>query len=175
MSNWTRNMYYEDTGLNTWIAPSPNIQTITSAIVYSGTCIFEGTNVSEGRGTLKPFQYIGAPYIKGDKLAAKMNSLNIQGVNFKAIRFTPTTSKYSAVDNVYKTTGNAVECGGVEVEITDREAFNSVKTGVALLYTIRDLYASNFKYNGDNFIDKLWGNSYLREGKYSLSEIYSFT
>lgn len=173
MSNWTRNMYYEDTGLNTWIAPSPNIQTITTAIVYSGTCIFEGTNVSEGRGTLKPFEYIGAPYIDGDKLAGKMNSLNIQGVNFKAIRFTPTTSKYSTVDNVYKATGNAVECGGVEVEVTDRETFNSVKTGVALLYTIRDMYASSFKYNGDNFIDKLWGNSELREGKYSLSEIYS--
>lgn len=173
MEGWTRGMYYDDTELKTWVMPSPNMPTLDTAIVYTGTCVFEGTNLSEGRGTTRPFELIGAPWINSLKLAEKLNSLELPGVKFRAASFTPTISKYGPeFDKNGNRTKNAEVCGGVQVYVTDRDEFNSVKTGVAMLYTIRDMYPDKFQYLSTNFIDKLVGNSYVREGKYTLQELF---
>ena len=159
MEGWTRDMYYDETGLNTWVMPSPNMPTLTTSIVYTGTCVFEGTNVSEGRGTTRPFELIGAPWIEPMDLSNKLNSLGLPGVKFRAASFTPTFSKYSASDTANYPTGKNQVCGGVQVYVTDRDNFNAVKTGYAMLYTIRDMYPDKFQYLSTNFIDKLTGNS----------------
>ncbi len=173
MTNWTRDMYYDETGLDTWVMPSPNMPTLDTAIVYTGTCLFEGTNVSEGRGTTRPFELIGAPWIKPLELANALNSLNLPGVKFRAASFTPSFSKYgSTYDSNGNKTKNGELCGGVQVYVTDRDEFNAVKVGLAMVYTIRDMYPDNFEYLSNNFIDKLFGDSYLREGKYTLEELF---
>jgi Protein of unknown function (DUF1343)/Domain of unknown function (DUF5011) len=146
--------------------------TLDTAIVYTGTCVFEGTNVSEGRGTTRPFELIGAPWINAIDLANELNSLSLPGVKFRAASFTPQFSKYSASDTANYPTGKNQVCGGVQVYVTDRDSFNSVKTGYAMLYTVRDMYPDKFKYLSTNFIDKLTGNSYVREGKYTLEELF---
>ncbi|TGY42261.1 DUF1343 domain-containing protein, partial [Clostridium sartagoforme] len=173
MSGWSQDMYYDETGLDTWVMPSPNMPTLDTAIVYTGTCIFEGTNVSEGRGTTRPFELIGAPWINPIDLANKLNSLGLPGVKFRAASFTPQFSKYSASDTANYPTGKNQVCGGVQVYVTDRDSFNAVKTGYAMLYTIRDMYPDKFQYLSTNFIDKLTGNSYVREGKYTLEELFA--
>lgn len=160
MSNWTRDMYYENTGLNCWVMPSPNIPTIDTAEVYTGTCLFEGTNVSEGRGTTKPFELIGAPWINSVALADKMNSLGLQGVYFRATTFTPTTSKFENQS-----------CNGVEIHVTDRDKFNSVMCGVSLLYIIRDMYPNDFEYLDNGQIENLTGGEYIKDGTYTLEEL----
>lgn len=160
MSNWTRDMYYEDTGLNCWVMPSPNIPTIDTAEVYAGNCLFEGTNVSEGRGTTKPFELIGAPWIDAAALADKMNSYNIPGVYYRATTFTPTTSKFEGKS-----------CNGVEVHVTDRDEFDSVMSGVTLLYTIRDMYPNDFQYLDNGQIENLTGGDYIKNGTYTLEEL----
>ncbi|MGG7213504.1 exo-beta-N-acetylmuramidase NamZ domain-containing protein [Clostridium nigeriense] len=172
MEGWTRDMYYDETGLDTWVMPSPNMPTLTTSIVYTGTCVFEGTNVSEGRGTTRPFELIGAPWIEPMSLSNALNSLELPGVKFRAASFTPTFSKYSAADTANYPTGKNQVCGGVQVYVTDRDSFNAVKTGYAMLYTIRDMYPDKFQYLSTNFIDKLTGNSYVREGKYTLEELF---
>ena len=173
MEGWTRDMYYDETGLNTWVMPSPNMPTLTTSIVYTGTCVFEGTNVSEGRGTTRPFELIGAPWIEPMELSNKLNSLGLPGVKFRPASFTPSFSKYSASDTVNYPTGKNQVCGGVQVYVTNRDEFNAVKTGYAMLYTIRDMYPDKFQYLSTNFIDKLTGNSYVREGKYTLEELFA--
>lgn len=161
MKNWDRSMYYDETGLQTWIMPSPNIPTVDTALVYSGTCLFEGTNVSEGRGTTKPFEIIGAPWINANELAEQMNALHLPGVFFRPTTFTPTTSKFKNES-----------CNGVEIQVLDRASFDSVKTGVSLLYTIRDLYPNDFAYLENHYIDDLTGGDYIRTGKFGLDELY---
>lgn len=173
MTGWTRDMYYDETGLKTWVMPSPNMPTLDTAIVYTGNCLFEGTNVSEGRGTTRPFEFIGAPFINSIDLAEKMNSLKLPGVEFRPVSFTPTFSKYGPVyDSQGKLKTAAQACGGVQTYVVDRNKYNSVKTAIALLYTIRDMYPGDFQYRSDNYIDKLTGNSYVREGKYTLKELF---
>ncbi len=147
--------------------------TLDTAIVYTATCVFEGTNLSEGRGTTRPFELIGAPWINPINLANELNSLGLPGVKFRAASFTPQISKYSASDTANYPTGKNQVCGGVQVYVTDRDSFNSVKTGYAMLYTVRDMYPDKFQYLSTNFIDKLTGNSYVREGKYTLEELFA--
>lgn len=132
MEGWRRSMYWPDTKLH-WLLPSPNIPTFISAVVYNATCVFEGTNVSEGRGTTKPFEIIGAPYIDPDRLADEMNAYELKGVRFRPIYFTPTFSKHQGT-----------MCGGVELLITDYRSFETVKTGWTLFYVIRKLYPKDF-------------------------------
>ncbi|MBE6053818.1 MAG: DUF1343 domain-containing protein, partial [Clostridium sartagoforme] len=151
----------------------PNMPTLDTALVYTGTCVFEGTNLSEGRGTTRPFELIGAPWINAMDLANELNSLNLPGVKFRAASFTPQFSKYSASDTANYPTGKNQVCGGVQVYVTDRDSFNAVKTGYAMLYTVRDMYPDKFQYLSTNFIDKLTGNSYVREGKYTLEELFA--
>ena len=170
MEGYRRNMYFEDTGLN-WILPSPNIPTPDSCFTFNCSCIFEGTNVSEGRGTTKPFSFVGAPWIDGDKLADKLNNLSLPGVYFRPhyftpMRYHPTLSKY--VDEL---------CGGVEIHVLDRHAFKPIKTGITMLYTIRDMYKNIFSFTapykegGRHMIDYNTGNTYIREEKYKLAEV----
>lgn len=134
MEGWSRDMYYDNTGLP-WVMPSPNMPTLDTAIVYDATCLYEGTNVSEGRGTTKPFELVGAPFIKADALADNMNKLNLPGVIFRPAHFTPTFSKHAGE-----------LCGGVQLHVTDRDAFESVKTGLFLLKEVKKLSGEHFEY-----------------------------
>ena len=113
-------MYFDDTGLP-WVMPSPNIPTLDSAIVYPGAVLFEGTMLSEGRGTTRPFELIGAPWIDGEALAAAMNARGLPGVHFRATFFEPTFQKHA------KQT-----CGGCQLHVLDRQAFQPVRVAVEL-------------------------------------------
>lgn len=135
MLGWERAMDFEDTNLP-WVIPTPNLPTVSCAYAYNTTCIFEGTNVSEGRGTTKPFEFVGAPWLKSERLAKELNDYKLPGVMFRPQYFTPTFSKYA----------NEL-CGGVEIHITNREIFDSVKTSVVMLTHIRTTYKENFMIN----------------------------
>lgn len=135
ITNWERGLYQDETDIP-WIAPSPNIPTINSAIAYVGTCIFEGTNVSEGRGTTKPFEIIGAPWIDPYKLSKELNSKDLEGVYFRPVYFRPTFSKHA----------NEL-CAGVQLHILDRDKFSPLKAGFSLLYVIKEMYKEDFSFN----------------------------
>ena len=136
-----------------WVPPSPNMPTPDTALAYPGTVLFEGTNLSEGRGTTRPFEIVGAPFVDAEALAARMNALALPGVRFRPVWFTPTFSKHA---------GEA--CGGVQLHVFDRDAFRPVRTGIALLATIRTLHPDEFAFlAGDPpFFDKLAGNGWIR-------------
>ena len=159
MKNWDRQYYYEDCNLP-WVLPSPNMPTVDTAVVYTGTCIFEGTNLSEGRGTTRPFELIGAPFIDSIELSNALNALNLKGVYFRPASFTPTTSKHSG-----KT------CYGVQVHVTDRNEFKPVITGITMLDVIRDLYPNKLTYTST--INLLTGCSYIKDDIYTLEQISS--
>ena len=164
MENYNRKMYFEDTKL-LWIVPSPNMPTIDSTIAYNCTCLFEGTNVSEGRGTTKPFEYVGAPFINGKELEEKLNSLKLPGVLFRRQYFTPTFSKFQGE-----------VCSGVALHITNRKKFKPVHTGYAMLDVIRHMYPNDFAINkpykaGANCMLQFeTGCNYILEDKYTLKE-----
>lgn len=120
--------------------PSPNLPTIDGAELYIGTCVFEGTNVSEGRGTTIPFEIIGAPWLKSYEVVEAMQAKNLPGVKFRAGCFTPTFSKYQGE-----------LCYAVQPHVTDRRAFRSFETGLYLLEVIRDLHPDRFEYR---FVDR---------------------
>ncbi|HEX7324048.1 MAG TPA: DUF1343 domain-containing protein [Rhodanobacteraceae bacterium] len=149
MRGWKRSMYYADTGLP-FVLPSPNIPTETTALVYPGMGLIEGTNVSEGRGTTLPFQLTGAPWIRASALAAKLNALHLPGVRFRPAHFVPTFSKY---------TGKL--CNGIEVFVTDRTAFNPVIVGLNVIATIHAMYPRQFKFLEAHF-DGMVGNDWIR-------------
>ncbi len=121
MDGWQRSMYFDTTGLP-WVLPSPNIPTLDSAIVYPGTVLLEGTNISEGRGTTRPFEIVGAPWIDADRFAARMNDAGLPGVYFRAAFFTPTFQKHAGQS-----------CGGCQIHVTDRREFRPVTVAVTLL------------------------------------------
>ena len=156
MKNYSRNMDYESLGL-VWKNPSPNIYFPSSAVSYLGTCLFEGTNFAEGRGTDKPFEYVGAPWCDGEKLKSAMDAYNFEGVEFVAISFTPTT--IISPSNPPKFVGTP--CQGVYVKVTDKTKFEPVKVGIALLISLKKLFPQ-FSFHKNNFIDKLSGTTSLR-------------
>ncbi|MGB6388539.1 MAG: DUF1343 domain-containing protein [Methyloceanibacter sp.] len=121
MEGWSREMYWDATDLP-WVMPSPNMPTLDTAIVYPGTVLFEGTRLSEGRGTTRPFELIGAPWLDGDQLAERMNLVGLKGVHFRGVNFEPTFQKHARET-----------CGGCQIHVTSREAFEPVKAGVSLL------------------------------------------
>ena len=133
MLNYERWMDFEDTKLP-WVIPTPNLPTVATAYAYNATCIFEGTNVAEGRGTTTPFELIGAPWLKAEKLAEELNSYGLKGVHFRPQWFTPTFSKYQGE-----------LCGGVYLHITNRKEFEALKTSWTMLYHIRTKYSDDFK------------------------------
>ncbi len=125
---YTRKTTFEDTGYP-WVLPSPNMPSLDTATVYPGTCIFEGTNLSEGRGTTRPFELIGAPYVDAPKLAARLNAADLKGVRFRAAWFIPTFDDY-----------DGQRCAGVQVHTTDRESFEPIRTGLTMLKVVCDMY-----------------------------------
>ncbi len=153
MEGWKRAMWYDETGLP-WVAPSPNIRTLTTATVYPGTCLFEATNVSEGRGTDRPFEYIGAPWIDALKLSSQ---LQLAGAKFTPIRFTPTADSSAAPNPKYKDR----LCGGVHVEVIDRNIFHPVETGLTMLEVVRAMYPDSLRLR-DNMLDRLSGSAAIR-------------
>ncbi|MER7193998.1 exo-beta-N-acetylmuramidase NamZ family protein [Streptomyces flaveolus] len=148
MTGWKRSEFYDAAGLP-WVPPSPNMPTPECALVYSGTCLFEGTNLSEGRGTTRPFELLGAEGIDG-RWAAAANELGLPGVRFREAYFAPTFSKFQ---------GKTV--GGVQLHVHDRAAFDPVRTGIALLVTARRSW-DGFAWRPDNWIDKLTGSTQVR-------------
>jgi uncharacterized protein YbbC (DUF1343 family) len=163
MENYSRKMWFDQTGLP-WVKPSPNMMTLKTAIVYTATCFIEGTNVSEGRGTQHPFEWIGAPWIDGEKLAKELNYYKLPGVKFEPISFTPTDIEKVTVDPKYE----GEKCGGVYLNVYDREKFEPVKVGVYILYALKKLYPDKFKWRTAGQ-DRLWGTDKVRlmidEGK----------
>jgi uncharacterized protein YbbC (DUF1343 family) len=159
MEHWQRPMYYEETGLP-WVMPSPNVPTIDTTVVYPGTVLFEGTNVSEGRGTTRPFELIGAPWVDAEALAEKLTAYNLRGAHFRPAVFEPTFQKHS------KTT-----CGGCQIHVLDRHSFREVETAIAVLVEIRRQGAGKFEWRKPPYeyereklpFDILAGSSKLRE------------
>ncbi|MFD4697068.1 exo-beta-N-acetylmuramidase NamZ family protein [Streptomyces niveus] len=148
MSGWRRADFFDDTGLP-WVPPSPNMPTPETALVYSGTCLFEGTNLSEGRGTTRPFELLGAEGID-HAWAEAANAEELPGVRFREAYFAPTFNKFQ---------GRTV--GGVQLHVHDRESFDPVRTGIALLVTAKRSW-SGFAWREDNWIDKLTGSTSVR-------------
>jgi uncharacterized protein YbbC (DUF1343 family) len=132
MAGWKRSMSFEDTGLP-WVLPSPNMPTLETAWVYPGGCLIEGTQLSEGRGTTRPFELLGAPYIQPETLADAVNTAGLPGVVFRACRFEPTFHKYQGQS-----------CGGVQVHVTDRKRFKPFFSYLVLIQFIRELYPKEF-------------------------------
>ena len=145
-----QNLYYDETGIP-WIIPSPNIPTLNSAIVYPGQVLFEGINISEGRGTTKPFEIIGSPWIDSYKLAREMNTSNIKGVKFREVHFIPEFSKYK--NN---------KCNGVELYITDIKQYKPYFTSLKLIKKIMEMSYTNFKFY-DKYFDMVNGTDKIRK------------
>lgn len=155
---WERWMYLDDTDLP-WVAPSPNCQAFATTLVYPGTCIFEGANLSEGRGTTQPFELIGAPWVDAQALEARMAALALPGVHFRRAAFTPVFSKHAGT-----------LCHGVQVHVLDRDNMRIVEAGLLLMDTIRQLHPEHFEFiswdDGKTFsIDKLLGTDAYRLGQ----------
>jgi uncharacterized protein YbbC (DUF1343 family) len=159
MEGWSRGMYWDETGLP-WVMPSPNMPTLDTAIVYPGTVLFEGTMLSEGRGTTRPFELIGAPWIDGEELASRMNAIGLEGAHFRPAIFEPTFQKHARAT-----------CGGVQIHVTERNAFEPVKAGVALMRECNEMAPDRFAWrpppyeyeHGKMPIDILAGSQALRE------------
>ncbi|MEO6212276.1 MAG: DUF1343 domain-containing protein [Vicinamibacterales bacterium] len=158
MEGWRRGMFYDETALP-WVMPSPNIPTLDSAIVYPGAVLFEGTGLSEGRGTTRPFELIGAPWIDGDRYAAAMNARELPGVHFRPVFFEPTFQKHAKHP-----------CGGCQLHVADRQVFKPVRTAIEMLDEFRVEEPSKFawreppyEYEHDKMpIDILYGSDQLR-------------
>jgi uncharacterized protein YbbC (DUF1343 family) len=133
-AGWRRTMWFDDTGL-AWVPPSPAMPWPATTIVYPGTCLIEGTNLSEGRGTALPFHLLGAPWIDGRRLAEALNRLDLPGVRFRPASFQPAADKWAGQ-----------RCGGVQLHVTDRRSFRPVAAGLHLIATMRDLYPERFAW-----------------------------
>ncbi|MBU1096031.1 MAG: DUF1343 domain-containing protein [Bacteroidetes bacterium] len=157
IKNWERKFYYDDCSL-TWVKPSPNMPTLETALLYQGLCLIEGINVSEGRGTYKPFIQIGAPFIKPNVLIKELKVYKYSGIEFIPIEFTPISidsmSKFPKYENEL--------CKGIEFRITDRNDFKSLRFGIDLLFVLKKLYPDKFQLR-NNWLDKLYGSSDLTE------------
>lgn len=159
LEGWKRAMLADETGL-TWAMPSPNMPTVDTALVYPGGCLIEGTQLSEGRGTTRPFEIIGAPYLDGWKLAEAMNAKKLPGVTFRPLPFQPTFQKFAGK-----------LCEGVFVHVSDRSAFKPVLTYVALIQEIARVWPEDFRWLDPPYeyeerlmpFDILAGNGWLRQ------------
>lgn len=158
MTGWKREMCWDTTGL-TWVNPSPNMRSLTAALLYPGMCLLEGTTVSEGRGTDIPFEICGAPWLDSIACAQTMNTLKLPGIQFSATEFTPTFQKFAGQ-----------RCGGLRFTITDRTVFKPYATGLALIATLATSPQFQWRTEAYEFvanipaIDLLTGNADLREG-----------
>ena len=134
MENWSRADFFDETDAP-WAMPSPNMPTVDTAIIFPATVYFEGTQISEGRGTMRPFEIIGAPFIESNELAEALAELRLPGLKFCATNFIPTFQKHANVS-----------CGGVFIHVIDRKIYQPVLAGIALVKTIYDLYKDDFKW-----------------------------
>lgn len=173
MDGWERNLFYDETDCP-WVMPSPNMPTVDTAIVFPGTVMFEGTKVSEGRGTTRPFEIIGAPYIDGQEFAENLQKLNLPGVIFSPINFLPTFQKHKDTS-----------CSGAFLHVSDRNLFEPVLTGIALTKTIFDMYREEFEWKDTpyeyefdrNPFDVINGSTKIREmieAEKTIKEIKQF-
>ena len=159
MDNWKRSMHYDDTGLP-WVMPSPNMPTLGTAVVYPGTVLFEGTNVSEGRGTTRPFELIGAPWVDAELLAEKLAKHSLPGVYFRPTVFEPTFQKHAKQP-----------CGGCQIHVLDRDKYPAVESAVAILIEMRAQNPATFQWRQPPYeyeheklpFDILAGSSELRQ------------
>ena len=157
-SGWRRTDWWEDTDLP-WVMPSPNLPTPDSCAVYAGTVLMEGTNLSEGRGTTRPFELIGAPYVAGTALSAKLTEADLPGVVARPCHFEPTFNKHAGE-----------LCGGVQLHVTDRTSFEPVRTAVSVLAAVHSQHPDDFEWRPPPYeyehtlmpIDILWGSDRLR-------------
>ena len=167
---YTRSLWQDQTTVP-WVMPSPNMPTLDTAIVYPGQCLFEGTNLSEGRGTTRPFELVGAPWLDGDRAADALHGIGLPGVLFRSVNFRPTFQKWQ--DRL---------CGGVQLHVTDRDSFRSVRAGLAILQGLRNQDLSQFAWRTETYefvsdrlaIDLLFGRDRERraiEQQIAWSEI----
>ena len=156
---WRRDDWWDETGLP-WVATSPNMPTLATATVYPGACLVEATNLSEGRGTTRPFQLVGAPWLNAEALAGRLDGMDLPGVRFRATRFRPEFGKHA---------GKA--CHGVEWHVSDRRALRPLETGVSLLAAVRELHPREFAWRREAYefvsdvpaIDLLTGSAAARD------------
>jgi len=158
MKGWRRRMWYDQTGL-TFIKPSPNMPDLETAVVYPGLCLLEGTNVSEARGTKRPFRHFGAPWIDSKRLAGRLNKLSLPGMHFEPVHFTPTSSKYQGQ-----------VCNGVRITITERNRLEPYYNGIRIVNEIYRMYPRNFQFKVRHF-DRLCGTSTIRNAITSRSSL----
>lgn len=167
---WRRGDYYDQCGLP-WVMPSPNMPTLDTAIVYPGMCLLEGTNLSEGRGTTRPFELFGAPFIDPGKLAGELDGYDLPGVLFRSCSIEPTFNKFSGQ-----------RCGALQLHVTDRLAFDAYRTGIAVVLAVRTLWPDDFAWRTETYefrddvpaIDLLTGTARVREaidGGQSLNSV----
>lgn len=156
LKNWKRQEYYDETGLR-WVSPSPNMTDLQTAIVYPGMCLIEGTNVSEGRGTEKPFLNIGAPFINSVDLINALQKDSLKGVILSPVSFVPKDIPHRAMNPKYE----GEKCNGILINVNDRRAFQSLRFGIYVIYELHKLYPDKFKLK--TWLDKLYGSSYLRK------------
>lgn len=165
VEGWSREQLFPQTG-NIWIMPSLGIPRFETALLYSGTCLFEGTNLSEGRGTSAPFEIIGAPYVDAYRFTAYMNDKRIPGTIFSPAYFTPASSKYEKES-----------CQGVHIHITDANVLNPTELGLKLLYAFRECYPKDFTFlppceeGGRRSIELLFGNDKIMDENVTLNEL----
>jgi uncharacterized protein YbbC (DUF1343 family) len=160
LDGWKRRFWFDETDLP-WVLPSPNMPTLETAMVYPGMCLLEGTLISEGRGTTRPFEVFGAPFIDPDALVKRLGDYRLDGVFFRPLSFQPTFQKHA---------GRL--CGGAHIHVVNRQRFKPFKTGVAVLKAVHDLYPREFQWKHPPYeyehekmpIDILAGNSWLRRG-----------
>lgn len=150
MEGWTRNLWFDQTSLP-WIIPSPNMPTLDTATVYPGQVYIEGINISEGRGTTRPFEMFGAPWIDGHELVKELNGLRLPGVIFREAWFTPTFSKF-----------DGLLCGGAQIHVTDRRLYRSFETALHIIATIRNRYPDDFLFH-ESYFDNIMGTSEVRK------------
>ena len=158
MKGWRRSMWYDRTGLK-FIKPSPNMVSLEAASVYPGLCLLEGTNVSEGRGTPMPFTQFGAPWIDSESLAAELDKLNLSGIRFRPVSFTPVSSKY-----------RDQRCKGVKITVTNRDLLEPYWGGILIVNKIYQMYPNDFQWRASHF-DRLCGTSAIREAITNRSSI----
>ena len=158
MEGWKRSMWFDETSLP-WVIPSPNMPTLDTATVYPGQVYFEGTNLSEGRGTTRPFELFGAPWVDGHELAKKLNGLGLPGVIFREAWFTPVFSKFQGQ-----------LCGGCQIHVTDRKAFRSFAAALHIIKTVRDMYPDKFAFHAEYF-DKVMGTDKVRQALEAGEEV----
>ena len=170
MTGWRRSMYHDETGLP-WVQPSPNMPTLDTAIVYPGMCLLEGTHLSEGRGTTRPFELVGADFIDPFELCHALAEAPARGVVYRPVFFRPTTHKFAAQT-----------IGGVALHVTDREAFEPLRMGLHFLATVGRLYGEALKWRSEVYefvrerlaIDLLFGGVEARaliEARASVADI----